>query len=61
MRRWLLRWLLDGEDVYVAVRQYPARAAVGIDVFDVHTDFDGANEQLAGRGGEVYTVTFVVD
>lgn len=58
MKRWLLNWLIGGEDVYVAVRVYPQR---NVDVFDVHTDFDGANEDLAGRGGDVHTATFVVD
>lgn len=57
----MLRWLLNGQDVYVAIRQYPPGADIAIDVFDVHTDFDGANEDLAGRGGNVHTVTLVVD
>lgn len=54
MKRWLLRWLIGGEDVYVAVSE------VG-NILSVHTDFEGADEDLTGRGGGVKTVALVVD
>jgi hypothetical protein len=56
MRRWLLRWLIGGEDVYIAVYEADGSPVV------VHTDFDGADFDLAGKGqGHVVTATMVID